>query len=213
MNVLLVKDIDETKFEYSKPRINTFGGQSVFVTLDNNKIRLQTPKCHVPQGINTFTSQLGEERLSLTLDLNNHTESMTLFSTFLERFDSQNIEKATTKSLLWFKKHLNKEITEGLYRKQLNNNTMKVKLLMKKGEFDGDVFDKNNKKISINQIKPGCKVRVIAECIGMYFVPNEFGMTWKAIQIKIEENTQNISGYSFLNDDDEEVFDDAEPIV
>ena len=212
MNVQLMKDIDETKFDYSKPRINTFGGQSVFITFNENKLRLQTPKCAVPKGIDTFKTQLDEEKLSLTLDLDNSTESMKLFQSFLERFDSQNIEKATTKSLIWFKKHLSKDIVESLYRKQFNNNTMKVKLLMKKGEFDGDVFDKNNKKVTLNQIKPGCKVRIIAECIGMYFVPNEFGMTWKAIQVKIEEDTQCITGYSFLDDEEEETFDDAEPI-
>ena len=130
-----------------------------------------------------FTNNLNEEKLLLSLDLDNSTESMKLFKSFIERFDSQNIEEATTKSLLWFKKHLAKDIIEQLYRKQLRNDTMKIKLLTKKGEFDGDVFDKNNKKISLKQIKPGCKVRIIAECIGMYFVPNEFGMTWKAIEM------------------------------
>jgi hypothetical protein len=214
MNVKLIKDIDETKFEYSKPRINTFGGQSVFITCDENKLRLQTPKCYVPQGVSIFTSQFGEEKLSMSLNLNGSTESMSLFTSFLERFDCQNIKKATTNSLVWFKKHLNTEIVKSLYKNQIDNNVMKVKLLMKKGEFDGDVFDKNNKKVSINHIKPGCKVRIIAECIGMYFVPNEFGISWKAIQVKIEEDAQCISGYSFLDDEeDNDVFDDAEPIV
>ena len=212
MNIQLMKDIDEKQFQYSKPRINTFGGQSVFITLNENKLRLQTPRCAVPNGISTFKTQLDEEKLSIALDLDSSTESMKLFKAFLERFDSQNIEEATTKSLVWFKKHLTKDVIEQLYRKQMQNNTMKIKLLTKKGEFDGNIFDKNNKKISLKHIKPGCKVRIIAECIGMYFVPNEFGMTWKALQIKIEEDAKTITGYSFLDDDEEEMFDDAEPV-
>jgi hypothetical protein len=210
MDILKVNDISVSELEYSNPITNTFGGQSIFITNNGQKMRFQTPKCRLENGISQFTSDSGDVKLSIVMSLDTNTIAMEAFKTFLEEMDTHNVSSGAKNSLKWFKKHLSEEVVTKLYRPQFVNNKIKAKVVTKKGEYDGDVFDKNGKKISIDCIKPGCKVRAIIECVGMYFIPNEFGLTWKAVQLKVEEEGMN--GYSFIEDEDP-TFEDVEPTV
>lgn len=208
MEILSSKDVSVENLQFSIPKINTFGGQSIFITNNDKKLYIQTPKCYVDSGVTTFYTDFGEPRLSLKLSLDSKTQSMNLFKTFFEDFDSHNVAFGTKQSMKWFKKHLTEDVVKQLYKSQLQNNSIKLKLNCKNGKFDGDVFDKNNKEISLDSIKSGMYVKAIIECVGMYFVPNEFGVTWKAIQLKVED--PGISGYSFIDDSDQ-AFEEVEP--
>ena len=202
MKTLSLDEICPEDFLYSAPTASAMGGQFINITHGSDSVMVQTPKCFVPYGVNEFYG-----KQSVDLHFTRDTPSTARFKAFLEAFDQHNINKAVSCSSEWFKKDLGTEAIADLYRPYLkraeNSNTfIKAKMLSKKGEFLGDIFDRDRKMATMDIIQPGCYVEAIIECIGMYFVAEEFGMTWKVVQLLVHPAEKN--EYAFVDDSDNE---------
>lgn len=216
MKVFNVSDLDVSKFVYSEPKTNAMGGQSVYISANEHgdKIVLQTPKCAVPFGLNTFEPPKGgDKKYSVDLSLRGNSPPMQNFTKLIQDFDDHNANVAVQQCQSWFKKHLDESVIDELYKSTLKTQKnhaplMKVKLPSRNDEFLGDIFDKNKNKIDMSAITPGCTVQAIVECVGMYFIAREFGVTWKIIQLKVYPPNKLI-GYAFLDDEPDE---DVEPV-
>lgn len=216
MRIYSVKDIDVSELEYADPKQNVMGGQSVFVQLPNKDVKehsiiVQTPKVELPFGLNTYENN-GYKSHSIDLSFNRNTTSTENFVNFVKAFDEQNLTYGIDKSYKWFGKRLDKDIIETLYNKQLKQNgnfapTMRIKMPTKNGEFVGDIFDQNENPINMNVITKGCSVQAIIQCLGIYFVAKEYGVSWKVVQLKVYPTTK-LSEYGFIDEDE---IDDAEP--
>jgi len=74
--------------------------------------------------------------------------------------------------------------------------------------YNLNVFDDQKKliKTSIyNQseiIPKGCECIVILECGGIWCVNEKYGMTWRIAQMKVFKTDLRLTGYSFLEDND-----------
>ena len=219
MKISKIEDLSVESLMYSLPKANVMGGQSVYIDLPSGdpaskKVIIQTPRCYLPFGLSEFTPNGGQPKYSLDLSLSGNTPAIQKFTEFLADLDEHNIAQGSAQSMVWFKKRLDKEVVGELYRRQLRKHPkhppiMKVKVPTKNGEFAGDIFDASNRPISLNSITKGCHVQVIVECIGMYFVAKEFGITWRAIQLKVFP-PERLVGYSFVDTDDDD--EDAEPM-
>ena len=213
MKIFNIDDLDCTKFNYSEPKINAMGGQSVYITTGTNeKIIVQTPRCALPFGLNVFESNQGK-KYSLDLSLRGTSVPMAKFTKFIQCFDDNNVQQALNNSEVWFKKHLDESVIDELYRSTLKTQKnhapiMKAKLPTRNDIFLGDIFDQNKNKVDMNCIQKGCSVQAIIECVGMYFVAREFGITWKVIQLKVYPPNR-LTGYSFVDEDSDE---DVEPV-
>lgn len=212
INVLIPKELNIDEIQYSNPQSNIRGGQSIFITHKDQKLFIQTPKCVCEAGITNYTTSNGDTIQSLSLNLNTTTLSNELFSAFLKDLDEKNIQYAEKNSLRWFKKYLARDVVSSMYNNQVFNDSLKIKIPTKNGTFDGLVFDKNNKIVDMDHIQPGCIVQCVIECTGMYFLPSKFGMSWRAIQIKIQEPPM-LKGYAFIDEKEEEEFTDVDPMV
>lgn len=209
-SIMKPNQVDIDSLVYSEPKINSLGGQTVFVNMpDRNKLRINTPKCKLPFGISEYNS-----KFSLQLSLQGLSEQMQDFKTFISKLDEKNIEMGSKYSTKWFKKNLVKDTVKELYNpilKQTNPNyppNIKVKLPFRDDTFLGEVFDLNRNIISLNDITKGCYVEAIIELSGVYFVAKEFGISWKVIQLKIYPS-ENIKGYAFIEDESDN--SDVEP--
>lgn len=213
MKIFNIDDLDCTKFNYSEPKINAMGGQSVYITTDSNeKIIVQTPRCALPFGLNVFEGNQGN-KYSLDLSLRGTSVPITKFTKFIQRFDDNNVQQALNNSEVWFKKQLDESVIDELYRSTLKTQKnhapiMKAKLPTRNDIFLGDIFDQNKNKVDMTCIQKGCSVQAIIECVGMYFVAREFGITWKVIQLKVYPPNR-LTGYSFVDEDSDE---DVEPV-
>lgn len=200
MKVYNTNEIVIDELDFSKPKQNSMGGQHIFVNIPNtiqeeSKIRLQTPLCKVPFGINEYKNKYN-------LDLQLTDENM---KEFLTTFDSKIIKTATQNSFSWFKKSMHESIVKELFKSQMKQNgkyppLFRVKIPMKNNEFDGKVFNNKQEEISIHNIEKGCKVQAIIENTGIYFVSKDFGVTWKVIQLKVFPN-EKLTGYAFVEDE------------
>lgn len=219
MKVYNIEDVKLSELVYSQPRQNVMGGQTVSVTMPTvdpkaQSIVIQTPKCGLPFGLNVFKTPQGD-RYSIDLSLSGDTVAMSRFRDFARSFDSANVNRAALENQNWFGKRVSRDVVSEIYKPQLRKNgdyppMFRAKLPTgKNGEFLGDIFDQDKNPIRLESISKGCTVQAILQCVGMYFVAKEFGMTWKVVQLKVFPPVK-LDGYSFIDDDDEE--DEAEPV-
>ena len=205
MKVFSINEIDVHKIEYANPKASSFGGQAIQITYDGKPLIVQTPQCQLPNGISTFTFGDGDAKLSLDLELTRDTDSTARCISFLEQFDKWNVETAVGNCDKWFRKELELESVQKLYRQQLykHSKKFKAKLPTKQGEYVGHVFDAAKNPLKLDSITDGCYVECILECIGMYFNSDGFGVTWKAIQVMVHQPKRESNEYAFISDDEE----------
>lgn len=215
MKIFNVNDLDVTQFKYSEPKMNAMGGQSIHIAANDEKekIIIQTPKCNVSKGLNVFTTNQNDKRYSIDLMLHSDTPAMQTFKQFLQKFDDRNCDLAVENSNTWFKKYLDQSVVDEIYRSTMKTHedgqTMKVKLPVRNDKFIGDIFDQNKQPVSsLSIIQENCTVQAIIECTGMYFIPKEFGITWKVLQLKVTPPSQ-LERYAFVDENSDE---DVEPV-
>lgn len=208
------KDVDVDALEYSVPKQSVMGGQTVYVELNNDPIIVQTPRCSVPFGLNVYNPLSGgPSKYSIDLSLNGNTETTSAFIEMLQKFDEKNVEQACKGAAQWFGRRVSKDTINDIYSHQLKTSDnhsprLRVKLPTRGTDFTGDIFDHHNNAVELDAITKGCTVQAILQCVGLYFVPKEFGVTWKVLQLKVFP-PQKLVQYSFVDDDDE---DDAEKV-
>lgn len=217
VHVNKISDVDVSSFVYSTPRVNTSGGQTIFINLPDQyakKVVLALPRCKLPFGVSDY-----QGRKSLQFSLRSDGGKIDEFRDFLNRLDLQNVQKAVNNNVSWFKKPLTAESIQELYNPSLKQPNDKYPPMFRArfptnpdtGAFLGDVYDKNRNLVHERMITNGCEVEAIVELVGLYFVAKEFGLSWKVVQLKVFPN-ERLKGYSFLCDSDEESDQsDAEP--
>lgn len=211
-----ISDVNVNSFVYSTPRVNTSGGQTIFINLPDHyskKIVIALPRLTLPFGVSDYS---GRKSLQFSLKSEPKAEE---FRDFLSALDLQNVQKAVNNNTNWFKKALPAEAVQELYNPSLKQPNDKYPPMFRArfpthpdtGAFMGDVYDKNRNLVHERVITNGCEVEAIVELVGLYFVAKEFGMSWKVVQLKVFPN-ERLKGYSFLCDsDDESDQSDAEP--
>ena len=197
VNVEKFELLDLNDLVFGQPRVNTMGGQSVPVTMNGEKLRIQLPKCDLPFGLNNWN-----ERYSADLSLKN--ESITNFMT---SFDSHMVNVATDNCKQWFNKTLSNETVSELYKPCVKKSDKYAPIMRYKFiPQECSVFDNNRNAVSHKCIVKGCSVVAIAELIGLYFVAKEFGATWKVIQLKVwQPPVSSLKEYAFIDEDDEDI--------
>ena len=189
-------DIDD--IEFSHPKSNGLGGQHLFLNKNNEqKFRLQTPKCGVPFGLNEYNGKF-------TIDLQLKGGEVEEFKNEIKSLDELILTKAKKNSFQWFKKSLHESVVQELYKPQLRQNgdyppLMKIKIPFKKSLFDGEIYNEKCEKVSIDYITKGCQIQAIVENTGVFFTSGSFGTGWKAVQLKVFPS-QKLTGYAFIEE-------------
>ena len=139
------------------------------------------------------------------------------FQQFLSNLDLKVMSTAANSSLSWFKKVLSMDKIAKMYNPCLKNKNEKYDPVFRarfptneKGDFEGNIYDMHRNEISKTAITNGCFIEAIVELTGIYFIANDFGVSWKLLQLKVKPNN-TIRGYAFLEDDSDNDQSDAEP--
>ena len=102
--------INIENIEFSHPKSNSLGGHFLFLKSKNNeKMKLQTPKCYVPFGLNEYKGKF-------TLDLQLKGTETEEFKTNIDSLDELIITNAKKYSFQWFKKSLHESVVNELYK-------------------------------------------------------------------------------------------------
>lgn len=214
-------DIDSLVF--SQPMKNKQGSNTVYLNYNGKKkVVLQTPKMNAPFGLSEYPTETGP-KFSLDasfLTMDEDTKVAELHS-ILKSLDDKLVKTACDNSEKWFGKTIKEEVVREFYRplvkegKQKKDSedrypdTVKFKIRTLNGDVNVEVYDKDRKKTTIDELVPGSKVRCIFELSPVWFVNKNFGITLNLIQLEVSK-PEKITGFCFDDDEFEEEYEDIE---
>merc|ERR1712072_190425 len=207
---------------YSDLKKTPSGGKSVFVNNGENQgIVMQTPSMKCPFGVKSYDDESQKFTLELSFGQNMEDNKANKgFHDALEQFDEKLLEDGVDNSMSWFaKKGVSKDVLKALYTPQLRLSkdretgepdgryppTFRLKIPYYEGKWQCKVFDENKNKIEDDLrdvLVPGCEVKALIKCGGLWFVSGKYGCTWKALQLVVKR-PQGFNNYAFIDSDAE----------
>ena len=92
-------------------------------------------------------------------------------------------------------------------KKQKGSYGMKMRI-----SRDMDVFNGNKANVEKENIRKDAKVSVIVQMVGLWFTKTRFGLTWKVMQVKLNEDKEKKIGQSmFFEENNEHDIDNVFP--
>lgn len=185
---------------FSEPSVNNSGGLSVYMKYNNKLIYIKSPM----STLQTDLCKNGCVNKFLSLQFTDIS-----FQSFLSDLDMYILKQAFVNNKKWFGKSIDEKTINSIYKRNtIDNFKLKIPLSTNK-TFNGIIYDEHRNIIDQSYIKYGCSVQFILEITGLYFIGNEFGISWKTIQIKVKPN-DTLTYYAF-NDNSDDDISDAEP--
>ena len=216
---------------FSEPKMNKYGGKSVYLNYNGKPLFLQTPNLFLPYGLGEYDvkdssgNPTGKKEYSLKLSFKGWEENAEV-KDFLERMKAFNdtlITYGVQNSVKWFKKKHTREVVEALnsnviqYSKdretgEVNNTwppTLKAKLYTRNDQFTCETYNTKKEQVDFRtNVVKGSYVRGLMSCTGVWFAGGKFGVTWVMKQM-IVRPPNRLTGFSFILDEDDETYDDT----
>ena len=209
------------------------GGKMAYLNYgDARSLVVQTPSLPSPFGLSVF-DKAGPPKYSIDLAMRGYQENpkVKAFYEALNALDEYMIDQGVKNSKLWFKSDMKRDVVTAFYtpcvrfgKDKDGNQTSyppNIKVQMKRtrdsNEFECQFYDLKSKGDPHAQPLKGIpveemlvkKVEVTAliQCTGVWFAGGKFGVSWKAVQMRLDSVPAGIHGYSFEEEGD---VDDAE---
>jgi len=227
---------DVSKVSISQPKVLDSGGKMAYLNYgDGKRLLMQTPSLPAPFGMSVF-DKAGPPKYSVDLALRGYqdqTKPKALF-TALQKLDEFMIDQGVKNSKMWFKTDMKREVVEAFYTpcvrfgkdKQGNQTAyppnLKVQLRRKRdgSDFECLFYDQKSKGDPDAQPLRGIpaeellvkrsEMTALIECTGVWFAGGKFGVSWKAVQIRLDSVPTGLRGYGFEEEDGEEVVADED---
>lgn len=210
--------------KYSTVKVLDHGGKAVYIQYagKSSKLYVQTEKMYMPFGVSVFDSDRGPKyTMELSFNEMDEENKMKKFYNNMELLDKKIVNDAEQNCLAWFGKKLSREILEEFYspiiRRSINKETgepdgkypprIKVKLPYFNGKFSCKFWNESKEEIDLTEspidtlLTKGSKAQVLLQCVGLWFTKSGFGCSWKAVQVKVEQN-QSFDEYCFIDDEE-----------
>jgi len=219
-----------SKVSVSQPKVLDSGGKLAYVNYgDSRSLLIQTPSLPSPFGMNVFDKN-GPPKFSLDLALRGYQEpgKVKAFYDALTSLDEYMIDLGVKNSKLWFKADMKREIVQAFYtpivkfgRDKEGNQTPyppNVKLQLRKnreGAFETEFYGedaKSNPKAKALDLEENplesflvkkVEVTALMQCTGVWFAGGKYGLSWKAVQVRLDSVPAGLRGYGFVNDEEE----------
>jgi len=222
-----------SKVSISQPKVLESGGKLSYLNYgDARSLVLQTPSLPSPFGLNIFDKN-GPPKYSVDLAMRGYQDNAKVkaFYNALSSLDNYMIEQGVKNSKLWFKSDMKREVVEAFYtpcvkfgKDKDGNQTsyppnIKVQLRRTRdgNDFDCAFYDHKSRSDPNAQPLKGVPVEemlvkkveltALIQCTGVWFAGGKFGLSWKAVQIRLDSVPAGLRGYGF---EDEGVEEDAE---
>jgi hypothetical protein len=221
------KNFDVTQVSFTPLKMLDSGGKQAFVnyTYDPNtrkNLTVQVSTLPVPYGMNVF-DKAGPVKYSVDLSLRGYDENPKVKQIFdmFTRLDEYMIEQGMLNSKAWFKADLTKspDVVKAFYTpivrwaKDAEGNvkpyppTIKVQLRQRDGKFDVETYDENKnelKGVPLDELLvKGSQITTLIQCTSVWFAGSKFGLSWKALQIRMDKMPDGIRGYAIQDEDDD----------
>jgi hypothetical protein len=179
---------------------------------------MQIGSLPVPYGMSVF-DKAGPVKYSVDLSLRGYDgenpKAKAVFDAF-SALDEYMIQQGVKNSKAWFKQELSRDVVKAFYTPSLRFSkdadgnpkpyppTVKVALKQRDGKFDTRVYDDKKRELTElpmeDVLVKGAAITVLMECTGVWFAGSKYGISWKAIQIRVDSLPDRIRGFAFLDD-------------
>ena len=226
-----------TKVSIGQPKTMDSGGKMAFLNYgDARSLVMQTPSLPSPFGLSVF-DKAGPPKYSVDLAMRGYqgdNVKVKAFHDALHSLDEFMIDQGVKNSKLWFKADMKRDVVTAFYtpcvrfgKDKEGNQTSyppNIKIQMKRNrdnsDFECQFYDLKSKGDPHAQALKGIpieemlvkKVEVTAliQCTGVWFAGGKFGVSWKAVQMRLDSVPAGIHGYSFEEDGGADDADAAE---
>lgn len=189
------ESVDFSSLAFSKTKMQK-GKRFLEVFIEKKPLGLKLPTLRVP--FNTKLNQYGHLEVNLSVD---KVKDKELFNA-LNYLDSE-MKKHSEKNG-WFERQNGeyspfiRESANGKY-----NPTIKAKIPFKEDNSVKTLFfDKEKKRVQVSGpadipelLQQNSKIQMAIQCVGVWFIGNKYGLSWKADQIRILEKNEYKKSY------------------
>ena len=225
--ITLPASFSTANVKIGQPKSLDSGAKMAYLNYGESRaLILQTPTLKSPFGLNIF-DKAGPPKYSIDLALTGYQDNAKVkaFYKALSELDNFMIEEGVRNSKAWFKAEMKRDVVAAFYtptvkfgRDKEGNQTPyppNVNLKLKKNrdgtDWDCEFYDHESKGnpnapkltgIPIEEmLVKKVEVTALMQCTGVWFAGGKFGLTWKAILIRLDSVPQGISGNALLDDD------------
>lgn len=215
-----------SKVSISAPKALDSGGKMAYLNYgDARALVMQTPSLPSPFGLNVF-DKAGPPKYSLDLALRGYQENPKVKALYsaLHSLDEHMIDLGVKNSKLWFKADMKREVVAAFYtpivkfgKDKEGNQTPyppNIKLQLKRtrdgGDFECQFYDQKSKGDPNAQPLKGIPIEemlvkkveatALMQCTGVWFAGGKFGLSWKAVQVRLDSVPAGIRGCAFEDD-------------
>jgi len=227
-SIVLPASFNASKLTISQPKVLESGGKMAYLNYgDARNLLFQTPSLPSPFGLNVF-DKAGPPKYSIDLAMRGYQENpkVKAFYKALSDLDEFMVDQGVKNSKLWFKADMKREVVSAFYtpcvkfgRDKEGNQTpyppnFKVQLRRTRdgNEFECQFYDYKSKSdpnakplkdVPIEEmLVKKVEATALVQCTGVWFAGGKFGVSWKAVQMRLDSVPEGIHGYGFQDDEE-----------
>jgi hypothetical protein len=219
--VVQSSDFNTSNISFSQVKILDNGGKQAYLNYGGRSLTMQTASMAVPYGMSIFDKQ-GPIKYSVDLSFRGYEDKSSKVASFynaMSQLDEFMIDQGVKNSQAWFKNKLTREVVEAFYTpvirisKDANGNpkpyppSFKVALKKRNGSdtFDVQTYDDQKRPYEgvplEDLLVKGAQVTVLVQCTGVWFAGSKYGLSWKAVQLRVDKLPESIRGFAFADED------------
>jgi hypothetical protein len=216
--VVSPSSFDVSNVSISAPKLLPSGAKQAYLNYDGRKLTMQVGSLPVPYGMSVY-DKAGPVKYSVDMSLRGYdgenAKAKAIFDAF-SQLDDFMIQQGVDNSKAWFKQQLSKDVVKAFYTPSLRFSkdadgnpkpyppTVKVALKQREGKFDTRVYDDKKRELTDLPMEDilvkGANITVLIECTGVWFAGSKYGISWKAVQIRVDSLPDRIRGFAFLEE-------------
>jgi hypothetical protein len=221
-NIVQSSDFNTSNVSFSQVKVMESGAKQAYLNYDGRPLIMQTASMSVPYGMNMF-DKAGPVKYSVDLSFRGYDDKTSKIGQFynaLAALDEHMIQQGVKNCQQWFKSpNLSVDVVRAFYTpivrfsKDANGNlkpyppTLKVSLRKKNGSdaFDVQAYDSNKQPyqgVPLEELLvKGAQLTTLIQCTGLWFAGSKFGLSWKAVQIRVDKLPDSIRGFAFADEE------------
>lgn len=215
---------DTTQISFSQVKVLDSGGKQAYLNYGGRSLTMQTASMAVPYGMNVF-DKAGPAKYSVDLSFRGYEDGsnpkIKSFYDAMSALDEYMIDQGVKNSQSWFKSKLSRDVVQAFYTpivriaKDANGNpkpyppTLKISLKKRNGSdnFDVQAYDDQKRPYEgvplEDLLVKGAQVTALIQCTGVWFAGSKFGLSWKAVQVRVDRLPESIRGFAFADEGEE----------
>lgn len=229
--VVKLSDFDVKNVSVAPMKVLDSGGKMAYVNYSSGKFKFQFPSLVLPYGLNIY-DKAGPIKYSFNVSLRGYegenAKTKQLYDVISELDDAM-LDLAVKNCRAWFKENYTRDVLKAFYTPMLKFSkdkegnattfppTFKINLKKSNDKFTVAVYDKDKKPyidVPIEDlIVKGAEATVLLQCGGVWVAGSKFGLSWSALQIRMDSVPEGSSSHGCSIDDDDDLVKTSKTVV